>query len=239
MEFEVNKSILSLLRKARGARRSPTVERTLKISVREFVKIVIGVAAGLAALAPAAVHAASSSVFLLREKSVAASFFSTHASGCIVKSAFLLASESRTRERPGGSATSGPVATVDVAGFDTCNGALLYSAFGETDMIDLAINTFLRTARLRTSIEVLDSVTFLPFTVQIDVTWASTGPLDFGTEHSITPMPGALVSSNFTHWSRTAVATGIVTDGIQNHIPAPSVEAQIQRILVGEVTIQH
>jgi hypothetical protein len=30
-----------------------------------------------------------------------------------------------------------------------------------------------------------------------------------------------------------------MTDGVRNYISAPSIEAQIQRVLLGDVTIQH
>jgi hypothetical protein len=143
---------------------------------------------GLLVGAAGAAGATGQSVFLFRERSVMANFSSEGA--CIQQQAFVVASESRTRTLPDGTQVTRPSVSISFAAFDNCTGLVLYSGFGESDLINLEILPALGTARLRTTAPSFDAANGALIDMLIDLRWTATGPLGFQHEHTATSLPG-------------------------------------------------
>jgi hypothetical protein len=119
-----------------------------------------------------------------------------------------------------------------ISQFDLCAGERLVSAESVSTVpeADFQVAKMLGQATLNTTVTVTDFASDPPasFDVFIDLTWTGVGPLSRqnNNSHFITP-PDCVIHNRFQGTSRTAEASGSVSDGFVNYTPQPSVEAFI------------
>lgn len=177
-------------------------------------------------------------IFKFRGDSVNAFF--TNTDGCIETSVFVAATEgvSQNPPRPGS-----PVSQVAlfISQFDFCTGTLLVSAesFSSVPEADFQVSKKLEQATLNTTVTVTNFASDPPasFDVFIDLTWTGTGILSRQSNKSHFKNPGCIIHNRFHGTSRTAEASGSVSDGTMNYTPQPSVEAFIVSAKSGTVII--
>ena len=206
----------------------------MKTTYRLFISLMI-------ALATFMQHSSVSANenFKFRGESVNAFF--THTDGCIETSVFVAATGGDSQSTPGpGSPLSQVV--IFILQFDLCAGERLVSAESVSTVpeADFQVSQKLEQATLNTTVTVTDFASDPPstFDVFIDLTWTGMGPLsrESNNSHFITP-PGCVINNRFHGTSRTAAASGSVSDGTMNYTPQPSTEAFILSANTGTVII--
>ena len=178
-------------------------------------------------------------IFKFRGESVSAFF--TNTDGCIETSVFVAATKGVSQDSPG---PGSPVAQVAlfISQFDFCSGTLLVSAESLSSVpgADFQVSQKLEQATLNTTVTVMNFASDPPasFDVFIDLTWAGIGPLSrqSNNSHFITP-PGCVINNRFHGTSRTAEASGSVSDGTMNYTPQPFTEAFITSANSGTLII--
>jgi hypothetical protein len=168
-------------------------------------------------------------IFKFRGESVNAFF--AHTDGCIETSVFVAATKGVSQNPPG---PGSPVSQVVLflSQFDLCAGERLVSAESVSTVpeADFQVARGLAQATLNTTVTVTDFASDPPstFDVFIDLTWTGIDPLsrESNNSHFITP-PGCVINNRFHGTSRTAEASGSVSDGMVNYTPQPSTESFI------------
>jgi hypothetical protein len=178
-------------------------------------------------------------IFKFRGESVNAFFTNTY--GCIETSVFVAATQGASQSPPG---PGSPVSQVVlfISQFDLCAGERLVSAESVSTVpeADFQVAKKLEQATLNTTVTVTDFASDSPatFDVFIDLTWTGIGSLSrqSNNSHFITPL-GCIINNRFHGISRTAEATGSVSDGTMNYTPQPSTEAFILSANTGTAII--
>jgi len=193
---------------------------------------------GLLMLSPSVASAASSKVTVenLRGPLVNASFSSTDPSGCIQTDTFVTANRPTDQQLPGRGTTTG-IAAVSIFEFDSCSDTTLLQAVGETDTVnaaDFQVSRQYDWASLRTTITLTNIDTGKTFDVDVNVAW--TGTSDIRRDHSNTNDlygGGCHVLNRWKGSGRDADASGSVSDGVTNYIPAATQSAEIGFVIDG------
>jgi hypothetical protein len=177
--------------------------------------------------------------FKFRGESVSAFF--TNTDGCIETSVFVAAAKGVSQNSP---EPGSPVSQVGIfiSQFDSCTSTLLVSAEGLSSVpeADFQVSQKLEQATLNTTVTVTNFASDPPasFDVFIDLAWTGIGPLSrqSNNSHFMTP-PGCVINNRFHGTSRTAEASGSVSDGTMNYTPQSSVEAFIMSANRGTLII--
>ena len=146
--------------------------------------------------------------------SAGASFYASSEDGCRVTQISVSAYDSVIRNQ--GPQLGTPEVILFISRNDYCTwqfgGAFAIVPIGPND---LKVGGGLGHATLRTTIEAMDWDTYVPFTLEIDLTWTATGPV---TKSSMmaTHSGGGYMSRDMSRGSeRPAVAIGTIFDGAQ------------------------
>jgi hypothetical protein len=203
---------------------------------------IVGIACGLMVLS---VPAEAGDTFRFKGQSADAFFSSTDPSGCIVTDVGVFASDdaSISHDPPGPpTSSSGSGAFIFISQYDSCNGIQLIAAdcFTSVPLADAdfqVIGNTLDSATLNTTLGCFDYVSGGSFNVSVALTWTAIGnPVrQSGNSHFRTP--GFIVNSRFSGTSRSATASGTVSDGTTNFTPNPTSAASIGNAKSGQVVI--
>jgi hypothetical protein len=192
-----------------------------------------------AMLLPATPALAASEVlhFSFQGQSAGAAFESVDSSGCITTTVFVFAADGKVKIDGQAAVTSGAALVIDV--IDLCNlKTTLVSAFGSATLApDDFVMQKLDSATLDTSIEVFDSVSEASFTVDLSVTWTGVGDQFRTKGHSQVKTPSFKLNSRFDSTSRSATASGTVSDGTTNFTPDPALSASLDASKSGDVSV--
>lgn len=205
--------------------------------MRRLLFVVCAAFAMLAAAAP--VHAgAEVSHSRLKGLSAFAFFSSTDPSGCISTSVVVAANDNEVSSGPGrpeGEST----ASVNLSRVDQCTGTLLLAANGDVALApdDFQIDKQLDGAMLNSTVELSESMSGSPLTVELNLTWTGQGPTTTNKQRVQVKMPGFLVNSRIFGASRDATATGTVSDGTTNFTPEPATFASLVSAKSGTLII--
>lgn len=177
-------------------------------------------------------------MFKFRGDSVSAFF--TNTDGCIETSVFVAATEGVIQRPPGPGSPVTEVALL-IFQFDVCSETRLVSAEAVTSVpeADFQVSKKLEQATLNTTMTVTDFAADpqASFDVFINLTWTATGPLSRQNNNSNFNNHGCNIHNRFHGTSRTAEASGSVSNGTMNYTPQTSVEAFIMSANNGVVII--
>jgi hypothetical protein len=192
----------------------------------------------LSALAqPSSARAGGGLGLSFRGPSAMASFYSV--SGCTVTETFVIASQYEQRDAHG-PATSFSFASVTVSQVDLCADTLVLYAYGTTAPLapgELQISKKLDTARLTTIVPVFDEISGTSFDLSVDMSWTAIGPLSRQQTTTHFHTPGCISNSHFQSRSRSAEASGTISDGLTNFTSEPSISASLDAVKSGTVVI--
>jgi hypothetical protein len=186
---------------------------------------------------PRHAQAGAATVFHFTDGSVGATFSSSSPDGCVRTDVFVAAVEVKNQ---GNAAQQSPFAALSLSEFNNCTNTQLLSADGQANTAGFQFDRQLRTATLITTLPVTDFVSNTTFNVALDLSWTGTGDVvrqTGHTSHSRSPGFNVYVHSNGT--SRTAIASGTVSDGTTNFTPSATTDASIAFITIGRIEITH
>lgn len=123
--------------------------------------------------------------------------------------------------------------------YDVCNNYWLGGGFGSAQIAPAAfqLDKQLNSARLQTTVPMIDGQSGAAFTATVDLTWTGVGDTTQSKSRYENQTPGCKYKSSFDGTSRQATATGTVSDGVTNFAAGSSVFANLQSVKSGEVTI--
>ena len=191
--------------------------------------------------------AANANVFFMKGPGAEAFFVSVDETGCVESAVFVAGNDSMSVAPPGHfdsppgdvNMTSGAFLFISV--IDFCRGEELVNAFGS--LAELEDNAFqtkgkLDSASLTGTIPVFNEVSGTSFDVFVDLDWSATGPLTFENDHTHLQHPCFTANSRFIGKSRSAQASGGVSNGTVNYTPNPSEFANIGDSKIGFIAIE-
>jgi hypothetical protein len=193
---------------------------------RTFVQSLVAAAIGAAIAAPAA--AGPPERYSYTAESATAFFYSS--SDCVVTSVLIFEAIDGLRgQKPNQEAFSS--VSVIVSQYDECQSESLHDIGGisELEAADFAVTDGGRSATLAATADVYDYVTDPPSPVQLtlDVSWSATSLATQLHSTSIYHEPGFMSIGRGNGRSRSATATGTISDGTTNFTPGPSTDAGI------------
>ena len=178
-------------------------------------------------------------ISIAQEKEASAEFMNID--GCIRKDVSLFAGVGRETD-PGFimdfSPKPEPFVGVIYAVNDICNAQLLRSGFGITN-VNFQMDQGLNAAHVSTAIPATDDQNGTTITIYVNMDWIGIGN---NTELSVndhTTTPDFTINLDAMGKFRDAIATGTVSDGIDNFTPSESVSAGFGIVKIGSITIQH
>lgn len=171
------------------------------------------------ALATFSQHATASAEEF-KTSSADAFFSSVDPSGCIETFVWIFAGEQSSEPGQAG---------LIMRQYDSCTFTDLMDAYGSTLLADTEFQVApnVRSATLETTVNIYDYVSGSSFDVFVDLTWTGTGIRNRYTENS---QWHDHMCREILHWhgvSRTAQASGTISDGQTDFAPAPSLEATL------------
>lgn len=182
-------------------------------------------------------------VFHFNGNSAIAQFYSSAPSqcscdsdpSCTTTSVFVFAADNEVHNPPG-SPESGSFADAFIFK-SSCEEILMNAGcFPPAPLADedWQVGGGLNSATLRTRLECWESVSDVPFSVDIDLRWDGISPMSHGNTHSNSSTPGCKVHFHSIGTIRPTVTTGIVFDGINNYTPDPSIPDAGDNISAGK-----
>lgn len=177
--------------------------------------------------------------FSFKGPSALATFSSIGPSGCIVTDVFVIASDGVFRDAPGPD-TILSFASVTISQYDICNEIQLLLAYGSASPLtegEFDISKKLDSAALNATVNLFDEVSTTTFDVDVSLSWIGTGPISRQHTNSHFHTPGCIINSHGKGTSRTAEASGSVSNGATNFTPQASVDASLVQVKNGTVTI--
>jgi hypothetical protein len=108
---------------------------------------------------------------------------------------------------------SGLTAGVTAAIVDTCTGTDIALNYGTTTVADFTVRPNLAGAMLHALIPVTDLKSGATATMQVDVNWMASGPIDRMHNAYRYEEGGLTITAHSVQWTRPASATGMITDG--------------------------
>lgn len=193
----------------------------------------------VAAAAPADAGAAQVTHLSVRQEAASAFFTSIDASGCVTTNVGLVAADAVVKQA--GAPTTGPQASIGILEFDGCTGTTLLSAFAVAPLArgEFQIDRRLSTASLHATVTATDIDTGTSFPVGLTISWIGVGDVFPTSSRDVFKSPGFTLKTSFSGTSRSAVATGSVSDGTTDLTPEPALFAQLDAVRFGEMTIVH
>lgn len=192
-----------------------------------------------AAMIAPSIARAETTVSQFKGISTYASFTSADPGGCIFTYTDISVYENATRTS--GTASSYSVASLYIFQYDYCTYTLLRGYFGYTYLEPNAFDTRgrLRSARLVTTMDVIDYQTNVTSQVSIDLAWTAVGEVQHGNSHYRTSYPNYSSISHQVGSSSMARVAGTVALDNTNLTPQPSDYASIYESRSGNVVITH
>jgi hypothetical protein len=153
-----------------------------------------------------------------KTSSAEAFFSSVDPSGCITTFVWVFAGEPSSQ------------AGLIIRQYDACTFTLLLDAYGSAELADpefqVAVGN-LASATLETTVNTYDYVSGSSFDVYVDLTWTGIGTPNRYTSNSQWHDQNCHEISHHHGVSRTAEASGTISDGQTDFAPGPSVEARL------------
>ena len=207
--------------------------------MRRLVLPLAPLAVLVAAAVPATAGAAQVTHFSVKREMATAVFNSTDPSGCVTTSVGLAAADAVSKQAR--APTTDQDVFVDVFKFDNCTQTTLLSALGSASLArgELQIDRMMTAASLHATVTVTDFVSGTSFPVGIAVNWTGVGDPFPSTARDVFKTPDVTLRSSFSGTSRSAVASGIVSDATTNFTPGPAVFAQLDSVKMGDMTLIH
>ena len=160
-------------------------------------------------------------------------------SGCINSAVFVAAADRQIKQLSG-SIVSDSWASVTILQYNYCEYELLYYASGYTLPLseeEFQISPQLDLARLNTTVHLFEQVSGTSFDVDVDITWAGVGPITHVHDNYHIRDVGCIINTRLEGKSRTAEASGTVSDGTTNFTPDPDGSARLSLLNSGRVAI--
>ena len=185
-----------------------------------------------------------SPVCTVRAHNAFADFQSVSADGCIFSDTSVQAFESMARPGQG----TGLAVFVFTSSFDNCTGQMVDSvsnidpSTGNPLFTGTAsFSTPLSTASVSGSAPMFDGTGTQTFTSTVNVSWQAFGPTTTFIDSTHSFIPGVYVTMSHSNAStRGAIASGVVTDALQNNAAAtPTLNALVQNAISGSVLVFH
>ena len=173
-------------------------------------------------------HSSASALehFKFKGKSVMSIFTSTD--GCIETQVFVAATQGVSRSLTGAGDPATEVALL-ILQLDICSDTRLVAAesLSTVPAADFQIDKKLAQATLNTTVTATDYAADPPASLDvfIDLTWTATGPLSRDNDNAHFQTPGCVINNRIHGTSRTAEASGSVSDGTTNYMTGPSTQA--------------
>lgn len=164
----------------------------------------------------------------LRGQLVNAIFANTDPSGCLQTSVFVTANSGVEQDIP--STTHYGTAAVDVYTYNTCTATTVVDATGQTSTLPadaFQVTNQLDQASLNLVITMSDLVSGHSFDVTVNVQWVGTGELTRAHDNTNQVYPGCHIINRWKGTGRDAVASGSVSEGLENLTPTASQYAEI------------
>lgn len=204
--------------------------------MKRFMLLVLLVATSFVLVPTAPARAAEVTKFQLRGR-VAQAVFST-ANECIATDAYVFAVDGQFKEGSG-KPTPQVVAGVTLAQYDRCTGELLSLASGSTqvDAAAFQIDRKLNSATLNTTAQVTDFETGATSTVDVKLSFATSGSPTRTRSSFQIRTPSFKINSRSNSTSRQATVTGSVTTPTQTFSPDQIVFAELAQVRSGDTII--
>ena len=156
----------------------------------------------------------------IKTSSAEAFFSSVDPSGCITTFVWVFAGEPSSEPGQAG---------LIIRQCDACTFTQVLDAYGSAELADLEFQVApnLASATLETTVNIYDYVSGLSFDVYVDLTWTGIGTPNRYTSNSQWHDRNCHEISHHHGVSRTAEASGTISDGQTDFAPAPSVEARL------------
>ena len=126
-----------------------------------------------------------------------------------------------------------------VSQYNSCTGeSILYvEAFGWVSESDFQVSPKQDTATLTATVTGYDWVSQSNVELSVDLTWTAEGPVTRMKTSNHYKFPGCHIHEKFTQLTRTAVASGSVSDGEMNFTSEPSSSASVWEFKSGSVEV--
>jgi len=171
--------------------------------------------------------------------SAVASFHSIDPSGCVITDTYVFGSTGEVHDPPGGPADF-QVAGVGFSQFDQCRGLLLKTALGSTHSLSFFLANDLSSASLTATTIVDEFISGTSFPVQVTITWVGSGDSVHQVSNAHVRLPGFNTKTHFNADTRTALASGSISDGQTEYAVGVSVDfTELEQSTSGQITIQH
>lgn len=129
--------------------------------------------------------------------------------------------------------------TADFLQFDTCQGIQVADAFGEVSGVTFQGDQALTAASLTATIP-LNNVDGSPApTLTVAVTWQGFGANTTEIDTTFIHSPGFTYRARSQSVTRSASATGSISDGVNEYVTGPTLSADVSMAQNGSITVQH
>jgi hypothetical protein len=198
----------------------------------------LGMSIAVAALAtPAEAAGADTYHYGFKGQTAEARFVST--AGCVVTEAFVHAVDGRLRLGPGRPEAESGV-FLAITRFDMCTQQPISFALGFREDLGESLQIDrLDGASLDTTVDVMDMMTNTTVPVTVQVQWSGTLETFKAREHIKLDYPGYKVNSRQSGTSRSAVVSGVISDGTTNYADAPWASGTLSSIHDGTLAVSH
>jgi hypothetical protein len=160
---------------------------------------------------------------------------------CLQYFVTVVASDRMEKVSPGGDPTTEGRTLLIVGQTDICLGITLVSGQGETFQHAFQFASDLRSATLKATVLVFDSVSFQSYDFDVDLTWTATGAMvpHHDKEMIHDKELGLKINTHLQGRHAPAVASGTVLGLGINFTPEPSDSAELQTENNGTIIIEH
>ena len=168
----------------------------------------------------------------------ALAYFASNENPCVFTDAYVDIGTIRYSAQP--ASQNGDVqAVISVSKYNLCTDTLLLYAFGAVQLSgsNFQIAESLKSAFLKTTVDLFDYVNGGSFVVNVHINWVGTREVYRGNDHSNVHSPYGTFHSHSIGVFREAAAAGTISDGSTNLIPEPSGYAQISSVKSGYMEI--
>lgn len=154
---------------------------------------------------------------------------------CLVTSTFVYVAETTNRNEPG-KPSGGPQIYLTRSIYDSCNNSFELNAFGSGVPDNVSLGK--ESASVDTTMWMQDYVTGTYRQIQLNVVWTGVGMSSAGISiNRNTLLDGTRMMFRWIGMSQDAVASGVLSDDVSEHMLTSSLSAQIIQTNMGQVTI--
>ncbi len=201
--------------------------------------LLVTAVAATAAVAPASTSSASGhshAGFEVHAPFVNANFHTIDPAGCFVTDVFVFVNKPTDADEESPGVAPDRITEVSVFRYDACTDTNLINATGVIDTLPAGAFTESRRldrAHLETPVTLTDPVTLDTLTVDVDLTWTGTSAITRRHSNTNDRVNGCHVVNRLKVSSRTADATGTISDGTTNLTASTSEFAEIGYVMQG------